>query len=81
MSQPEITQTSDDQPTLPTAGAHGRAIDQALELLGAVLRTEAADGHQRRAQLLRGRLAGASQSALRARVVDVPTHEPTTSGR
>lgn len=64
-------------PTLSTHGRHGRAIDQAVELLGALLRSEAEDAASRRAEVLRGRLEGSSRSALRARVSEpeaAPNH-------
>lgn len=68
MNELRTTQTGQAHPAIHVNGAHGRAIDLAIELLGAALRSESANAHERRAEILRGRLAGAGQSALRARV-------------
>lgn len=48
---------------------HGRAIDQAIDLLGLMMRDEQ-DSRRRRADVMRSRLSNASRETLRDRVAD-----------
>ena len=48
--------------------AQGRALDQAIDLLGTALRIEHESAHARRAEVLRGRLRNSERPGLRDRV-------------